>query len=81
MQPPVKRRIHIKNKSEKNIDVIIEPYSHERPLKSNENLYIDITMWKEKDVSEHISIFYCNDAIVLFEESDIDMEFYEEKEK
>ncbi|WP_448950601.1 hypothetical protein [Labrys neptuniae] len=77
MTSSIKRRIRIANESNKVIEVIIEPHCHEKILNPKEGVYIDIEMWEDRDTRDNIVIKYYDNAIVLFEDGDIDMEFYE----
>jgi hypothetical protein len=75
MTHSIKRKISIANCSDKMMSVVIEPLGDERNLAPKEKLLIDLTMWEDIDVRDHITIHYHNDHIVLFEDGDIDMDF------
>ncbi|MFC2251947.1 hypothetical protein ACETRX_20095 [Labrys portucalensis] len=75
MSSIIKRKICIRNETENEIRVVIEPYWEERSLSPNNKIHIDLRLHEHVDMNDQISISHYNDAIVLFQDGDIDMEF------
>ncbi|WP_448150691.1 hypothetical protein [Labrys miyagiensis] len=75
MKPIIKRKIVIENRSQRTIRVVIEPTGDERTLTTRENVSMELTLRDEADLKDDLTIDYHDNAIVLFEEGDIDIEF------